>query len=69
MPWKIAALVLAVATVLALGAGVARVSWLEGQEVRVVEQVTLAELADAEGATAGSVRLGRARLGRERDNR
>lgn len=65
MPWKIAALVLAVATLLALGAGIARVSWLEGQEIRVVEHVTLAELAEAEGATAGSVRLGRARLTRE----
>ena len=65
MPWKIAALVLALATVLALGAGVARVSWLEGQEVRVVERTTVAALADEEGATAGSVRLGRARLDRE----
>ena len=65
MPWKIAALVLAVATLLALSAGVARVSWLEGQELRVVEHVTLAELAAAEGATAGSVRLGRAQLTRE----
>ena len=65
MPWKIAGLVLAVATLLALSAGVARVSWLEGQELRVVEHVTLAELAAAEGATAGSVRLGRAQLTRE----
>ena len=65
MPWKIAGLVLAVATLLALSAGVARVSWLEGQELRVGEHVTLAELAAAEGATAGSVRLGRAQLTRE----
>jgi membrane protease YdiL (CAAX protease family) len=65
MSGKIAAIVLAFATLLALGAGVARVTWLEAREVRLVERATLTELAEAEGATAGSVRLGRVRLARE----
>lgn len=52
-------------TLLAALACVARTSWLESQEVRVVERASLDELATREGATAESVRLARVHLSRE----
>lgn len=62
---RIATGVLALATGLAVAAGVARVAWLESREVHVIERVTLAQLAEAEGASAESVRLASVRLARD----
>lgn len=64
MSWRITT-VLGLITALLAVAGVARVASLESHEVRVVERVTLADLAEAEGATAESVRLTRVRLARD----
>lgn len=46
---------------------VARTSWLESQEVRVVERASLDELSTRDGATDESVRLARVRLSREQE--
>lgn len=62
---RIALSVAGAVTLLAALACVARTSWLESQEVRVVERASLDELATREGATAESVRLARVHLSRE----
>ncbi len=65
MAWRIVTLAFGAATLLVAVAGVARVGWLQGQEVFFFERATLAELAQRPGATPESVRLGRARLRRD----
>jgi membrane protease YdiL (CAAX protease family) len=65
MAARIASTVFGLATLLVVIAGVARVAWLEEQELFVSERGTLAELGRRPDATSESVRLGRARLQRD----
>jgi uncharacterized protein len=63
--FPIAAAIFASTTAILVIAGVARVSWLEGQEMRSTERATIGQLSRREDATPQSVRLARARLHRD----
>lgn len=65
MSWR--ALALSLSTLVLVATGIARVAWLEGQELRVVERVTLADLARLENATDESVRLAEVALFRDQE--
>ncbi len=62
---RIATATLAALTLVAALACVARTSWLESQELRVIERASIDELASREDATDESVRLASVRLTRE----
>lgn len=62
MPWRTLTLALGLATLIAAATGVARVRWLERQELRVVQTGTLTDLG---GFEAEHVRLAEVRLARD----
>lgn len=64
---RIATLALGALMFVAVLACVARTSWLESQEVRLLERASLDELATREGATNESVRIASVRLLREQE--